>query len=339
MKRITPFILSFILLICAGCSQTNEKTSKTTSSLTNQNNIANADNITSDLTTEEKFSMVSDDKNIYYISDDSILKIDRTTKEKTTILPHKENISLSRLVLFQNKLYYHLSDETYHFEIRSISSNGQENALVLGKSDLTEHEYINGCSFDVIDEKIYIKVGLELFSYNIASKEKTKLLDDVSYYQIAGDFIYYIDDAERTFTIYKKDLQNGKTEILLGDGNTKIKGSNSAAPRYKNLCICNDILYYCKLDSESEGIYKYDGEKEILVFGSAHIDESSIGVYGNSILFVTKNSEKWELTKYDVTTGKTTVLSKLENYCWYYDVKNSMYFYRNEQYDLFSVKI
>ncbi len=77
------------------------------------------------------------------------------------------------------------------------------------------------------------------------TKEMTVYIDDCSYGAfIHGGYLYYMDHGDKSFTIFRKNLDTDKVEIMFGDGvGKRDRDYIGDSPYYDNFVIVNDVLY------------------------------------------------------------------------------------------------
>jgi hypothetical protein len=76
--------------------------------------------------------------------------------------------------------------------------------------------------FEIHENYVYIKSsGASLIRVSITTGLAEIFLDDAGTHAFIDSYCYYIEHAQRTFSIYRKDIDTGEVELIRGDGITK----------------------------------------------------------------------------------------------------------------------
>ena len=230
-------------------------------------------------------TIVENDEAVYWARTDSIYRQDKTGNTAKRIYEgsHPDNLLLSGDALFfldaSGKMLF------------SVQTDGEDARTVL---DITEYDnsmYIS--DYQIENDSVYFLWQNTLYSYSINEKQFESLENiNIDRFQIVGEFMYYIDHAPRTFTVYQMNLNTGETSILAGYGQESPRDNvckdflrdkdrllcvqthpnrfylwenhNSvtlSTGRVTNFYIAQGILYYVDFDDESSTLYAYDFEQ------------------------------------------------------------------------------
>lgn len=188
-------------------------------------------------------------KVFYYITEDGLYRWDPVT-EKEILLATGE---IRGLFVYDEHFYYYTD-----FEIFELAF-GEENTSV----PIWEHPerftdpYSMGiCGLMIHGDWFYIKdSGTTAIRYNPQSKSTEEFPSDFSSLVFVQDTCYYIDKANKTFTIYKLDQRTNESTIVRGDGVNK-KYGDSSEPHYDELRSIHRKLYY--YIRETGQYYRFD---------------------------------------------------------------------------------
>ena len=111
----------------------------------------------------------------------------------------------------------------------------------------------NISSYYVNKNGVYVFCPSGGWKIDINKKSAERLIgnEGVYHYQFSGNDAYYIDHANREFSIYKLNTENGKKTLVVGEGVTNPKSNI-----IHNLVINGDSMFY--FQREPNKIYKID---------------------------------------------------------------------------------
>jgi hypothetical protein len=214
--------------------------------------------------------VAEDEKYIYYCLNNSINKIDKTNGE-INIISVQPDIFPSSLFYYSDYLYF----VTYN------KGKGESNCKVL-KMNVNSGEYFEAFDMQhlpdlkdafirsllVIEDTIYMDCSSTVCSYNMNTKEVKLLVDeDITIFDVVGDNLYYTDHAQRTFTIYKKNLKTMEKQFVLGDGKNEPKD----AVQYRDFIFTPNEMYYIALGPIGlettflSGVFAYNNGKPVAI--------------------------------------------------------------------------
>lgn len=151
-------------------------------------------------------------------------------------------------------IYYVLPDKTvarahidYPNEMEVIITTAQLEAIV-PYGDLYSPSGVYG------DLLVFKDSGTSNFAYNLKTGEIFVLLADYSSMAVLDDMLYFVDHADRTFSLYRKPLYqpDAQPELLLGKGSTWEKGVDSTddEPRIRSVCVEDSRIFFTQNDDE-----------------------------------------------------------------------------------------
>lgn len=237
---------------------------------------------------------IDEQGNHYYIENNSIIKADVAKRQIIKIKTVSDNYKLRNLILGGENLYYISWDDNEIFNICSIDLNGKNEVILLTQSNFS-NELLNKITWS--NNKLYIQMNFAFYCYDIMENALIQLFDDVGIYHIKDNQLYFIDHANRTFTIYQVNLDTKERICILGDGIYRDKSEEYM--RYKNFIFIGDDMYYST--SCPGSIYRYRDGVHTLVYKDEGINEFSLqDCHGYLYFSITK--EETHLIKYDPNT-------------------------------------
>lgn len=269
MRYIFAFILIIITVSVSGCSfQMSQGEKKQTTSLLNSdfnnletesNNEMNINNLFGKIKVNNEF--------IFYITKSGITRLDKSKKEKISILSEND---IYDIAIWNDEVYYLIHDSKDNVQIKSVDFSGKhEHVVWMGNEALFNGKPLELDSiwkFDIYNGKLYIWInGICIVEYDQTTKELSEFLPDVSRITFCGSYAYYTVHAERTFSLYSINLNTKKVKMLRGNGKTKESRQNFENEiNIDQVIVAGGELYYStRLPNR---IYKYieDGEDILL---------------------------------------------------------------------------
>jgi len=263
-KRILAIILiSFTVFLSYGCQKNRD---------TAPNNDSKSDHIELDYFNAHRYTatIVENDSYIFWADSNGINRREKGTKNDSLVLKAKKADSLS---IYGDYLYF-VTDRTVLHRINALS--GEAELLFDAKSNEQYLFQIN--DYCVSGNKIFFDNTLSLFCFDIGSREITELLDTSVYMlQVWEDSVYFLDDSEETFTLYKYSLDDRSVSTVIGNAVTNPSNYICCDFRINN----SEIMYSLR---EPNGTYIIDktGEQKTI---SAEIAEFSVLSAENSGIY------------------------------------------------------
>lgn len=223
--------------------------------------------------------ITEDDNYIYNCTKDGINKIDKKNGKSKLI---SKQIDACDLVLSGKYLYF-LTEYGDNLGIFRVDTNGNNFSQVFDVKQIANAQNIG--SFKVDENKLYIKFAISVYSFDMISGKLKLLSDDVYKFEIVNEYMYYIDHAQRTFTIYKKNLNDMKTEILLGNGISEPENNF-----YDDFIFVKGNMYYST--HIPNGIYLYNNGRSTIISNKEHESIVTILEYKGDIYYVNRGDDK-----------------------------------------------
>jgi hypothetical protein len=251
-----------------------------------------------DLEKDKDGIIASEDENyIYYCLNNSINKIDKANGE-IKILSVQPDINSLSLVYYKDYLYfvtYNKGKGDTNCKVFKMNVNSGEYFKVFDIQQIPDFRsdyFIR--SLLVIEDTIYMDYGEQVCSYNMNTKEVKQLADDVEKFDVVGEDLYYIDHAERTFTIYKKNLKTMKTQIVLGEGISEPKD----IVQYRDFIFIQNEMYYETLSPTGleteipEGLFAYNNGKPVIISSKDSLGINSLIEYKGELYYIDATYDK-----------------------------------------------
>ena len=150
--------------------------------------------------------------------------------------------------------------------------------------------------------------------------------------------LYFIDHANRTFSIYVMDLTTKTTKILLGDGEYN-PNKEEAKYLYKNFIFIEDTMYYYMLSPD--GLYVYQNGESKLISDNENIDEYSLFSYDGDLYYIiwAEGTSPWKLMKYNPDTEEVMEVTEIENLSRDPKIIDGCLYYRNKNDNFLSMEL
>ena len=160
------------------------------------------------LSAEEEMNSVTIGKQLFFTDEDSLYTL--SGGEKQVLLEEKGTIS--QLTVWKDRLYYLLWADDFDQGIISVGTDGTDRREETTIAALREREDEQIFSFKFYRDCLYVQANFRFYSLD-AQGTKKMLCEDVAIYHFYQNKLYYIDHAERTFSVYAMDLTTGETSL------------------------------------------------------------------------------------------------------------------------------
>lgn len=242
-------------------------------------------------------TIVEDKQFIYFANNNGVYKQNKDTLRIQHIYSAK---NVNQLSTYDDFIYFVQMDTN---EICRIKKDGTTFERIYSKTSVG-YDQISLAQFNyqIVEDVLYIGNADGAVCKDLETNKEKILVDNrgVSAFQTVGNHFYYIDHAERTFTIYDLNLKTNETSILLGEGKTEPQKD-----MIRNFIWINDQLYvyqsapdrlYCKNRDKSESVILIDK------------DIRDIFCYQNDLYYVVyDNAYTSYLYRYDLKNGNKKV--------------------------------
>lgn len=250
--------------------------------------------------------IVEDDDNLYYCTKEEIIKIHKKDGISNNILKQQNP---SKLAIYNGYLYF-LSDGGADLKFYRVDINGENYSEVFNRKDITGKYLTDIRSFQVVENKIYVDIMMQLFSYDMNTGEIVLISKDIYKFHVVGDNVYFTDHAQRTFTFYKLNLRTMEREIFLGNG-----VSMPEKELYDDFVFIGKDLYYTVRKTRGIfGLYCYDGEKSTAISDNVSAWISNLIEYKGNLYYIIKQGDgKANLMRYNITKKEITQVAELKD--------------------------
>jgi hypothetical protein len=250
--------------------------------------------------------LIEDDSYIYYSNDDGIYKTDKKDGTSKQIADQKR---ASKLLLAEGYIYF-LAKSGENCDLYRVSTEGKDSKIVISGKQLNSIDMNNMDRFAVVNNKIYISYEMQLHSFDMVSGEIKNIIEDEGIFHVNNNNIYYIDHAERTFTIYKKNLVDMKTQIIVGNGK-----SDKAKDMYKDFVFLGDSMFYILAKSNGEwSLECLRGEKNTPIVDKLMDTIAAVYEYRGDIYYSLLSKDgKVKLIKYNIKSNAVSQVAELKS--------------------------
>lgn len=208
---------------------------------------------------------------VFYVAELGIVELDKTSGAQKLIVTNKDVDSLQ---LCDKSLYYcvRTDGDQKIFCMNLVDGHTEE---VLDDYQLEDLKVFSGNIlgwFSIFKDRIYTKnTGTSMVVYDMSSKTAEEFAPDISAWDFLNDYFYYTDHGERTFSIYRKNLNTQQIELLRGDGRTKGRSKPEKILYDRLIAVGNDLFYSTR---NPVGIYRYDEKGQDVVIKDFSKDET-----------------------------------------------------------------
>lgn len=349
MKYVVVFYLLFVLLF-SGCAEnvTVEPSSSPSISIA-PTQIPETHTYTPvedcDLKYSKEISIIEHNGYNYYVEDNMIYSENISTGKKQVVaeVSNEGWWIIAELYIDGNYLYY-LEGENYRlvshfFELRRINLDNMTSEKLTDccevwgdktDSDLREVVFYKG--------KIYLRCNYELYCYDIVNGISEMIHNDIACFEIFNDELYYIEKVNRTFTIYKMNLETYTKEIVRGKGveSEKIENGLYGDVNYKFFVFIGDSMYFTTTDPVS--LCRWDKDLQYSVYNcriistDEKINEFSLLHYDGKLYFVCSENQKYFLYMYSPLVDEFTRISEIPDMYYASDsfIKDGKFYYSSE---------
>ncbi len=251
--------------------------------------------------TRGSLPVVENNGTFYYTADSGLYKYDKSTNQNYLITLG----CYSGLWYRDGIVYYHTQNEILQYDTKTykISHFWGLDEIPNGSNVDTFEEI---CDFMFHGNYLYIwNSGISCFRVNLTTKEAENFLDDVSNCVFSDTHCYYIDHAERTFSIFEKDLKTLETKLIAGEGVYKPQNISIS-----HVYMLNGELYYH--ERVSEAVYKYnrDGKDEKFVDNNIFSPEILCWQSEGYLCFANDENGKYNIYRTDVVGEPQLLLTE-----------------------------
>lgn len=277
--------------------------------------------------------IVEDGNYVYYAAQAGIYKFDKRDKKEVLLYEHKDTWALT---LDGDFLYFALHYEEGD-EICQIDKNGNNFSKVFNSSLIPDSDGQGIYGFLVYENKIIVNSALQAYSYNVTSKEIKCISADTEFFKIHNGYLYYIDHGQRTFTIYKKDLniEEAKEAIVLGKGVSEPENN-----LYYDFEFLGEDIYYSAYRTTGEyGIYCLNNGKSYTINDWYEGRVTNIEEYDKDIYYLVDNqNDTVSIMKYDTTRKIETKIAVTEAFN-HFTIVNGFLYYSTFDYKTKAIQI
>jgi hypothetical protein len=279
------------------------------------------------------FDIIEDDKYIYCSSDEGISKIDKKTRKYKIIL---KQMNINQITLSGTYLYFvsRKGDDGDDGVFR-IDKDGNNFLKIFDVKQIHHKDVCAISGLSVIGSTLYMEGALIFHSYNMETKRLQLVVDDASAFEVVGNNIYYIDHAQRTFTIYKKNLKIMKTDIVLGKGESEPK----KGILYRGFSFVGDKMYY--YTSNPYGVYVYRDGKSITVSDKNMSWIHTFLKYEGDLYYLEEiNDKDSKLMKVNTENNSVSKITVVKDYSGYWaKIVNGYLYYQKRDEGIESIRV
>ena len=342
MKKIYEVVIVASIILLTACQDTSKVLPNNKSTISNTETSLNKtkENKTYlekktnlDKPINRKFNNLSvfeDNNYIYYCSKEGITKMNKINGESQLIL---QQTNVGQLFPYENYMYFVKTDEDV--KVFRIDKDGNNNLQVFDIKQTNNKDIGDIRQIMVVGDKLYLNCSSYIYSYDMKTKKLQLLVDDADKFAVVKDNIYYIDHAQRTFTIYKKNLKSMKTNVLLGDGK-----SYPESNIYSDFIFIGDKIYY--VTRNPNGLYYNNNGKRVCISDKDSGPIEALMEYNGDIYYLEfANNSDPKFIKFNTRNNTTSQVALLKDISLSQGVKivNGYVYYERTDYVIEGVHI
>lgn len=245
-------------------------------------------------------TIVENENGLYFAKNDGIYFKEKGG-EKQTILYKTQSPDF--LSCYDGEIFFVTSDGK---KLCSVAENGGECRTVIDIDNMAD-DYKNVLLRDYAfcDGNIVVSSPACAFCFDPKSGE-AKTINKNSGTDTSGISdrgIYYIGHSDRTFSLYRYDLDSEQTDLVLGEGVPEPQNI-----LYSDFALCGDDIFCVKRLPE-KGLYRWDGRDEQKVFDG---EISFLAQKDGKVYFSDSNEGKCSL--FAVENGKCRETAQLKDF-------------------------
>ena len=311
MKRISMILVLLLVINLMGCTTQPETTDPSESAPIESSSPAEVpietmwhQKIKFDRNTAWSAPVVETDTHFYYIAEDSVYEYVKDVKQISKIIPE----AVCGLYLYEENLYYNTEHEVKCMNLDTGSVSLIWDETMLGDSD--EYHYISLNDFVLHDGYLYIAgTGTSVMRVNLEDNTTEQFLGDCGSMVLLANDCYYLDHAERTFSLYRMTCDSKESTLLRGEGQSE-PGSDKL--RIDGIAGMEDLIAYSVRDASDIYLYRPDGNDEKIFDGD---DSDQVWLFfvkrcpAKKLYFYTTDGSQLKLYEYQPQTGTSLLTS------------------------------
>lgn len=298
MRRISIALLLFFVLSLIGCTtqtETNDPQKVTPS----KDETLWYQNMKLDTNSHWSAQVVETDTHFYFLAEGGVYQYQKDIKESIVIITE----AAYGLSLCENNLYYHTEHAVKCMDLRSknVSVIWNETMLPTGENADGYH-YISISDFALLDGYLYIAgTGTSVMRVDLENYATEQFLEDCGGMVLLGDDCYYLDHAEKTFSLYHMTCDSKKSMLLRGKGE-----SYPDEMLIDGIAAVGDAVAYSVRDTADVYLYRPDGSDD-RIFDGANSEQVWLSIisqgYSEKLYFYTTDGSQLKLYEYQSETG------------------------------------
>ena len=306
MKKIS-LILSIALLLLTSCTSGADTSSGNSMFPESLDNSSESTGVSLDYFSSGRFTatIVEDSENIYFAKKDGIYK---KKKPKNTAERIYEVKRPNSLLLYADKLYFAISDGSDLYS--TLCCIGKDGSGFLTVFNEQTHKFSWGASnlvdYQIVNDVLYVANAAYAFSYDFKSQKAKELIKEntVEFFQVVNDDLFYIDHANKTFTIFDLNLKTSQTKIILGKGEERPE-----TDIYHEFLWVEDSLYFFK--RMPQGLFQRKDDNETVIDDG---DIRNLFSSNRQLYFVSFDLYTSYLYRYDTKIKKAIYVATLKEF-------------------------
>jgi hypothetical protein len=240
---------------------------------------------------------------IFFVSEGKLIRYD---KDNGTLFDIVVDFAVGRFYLTEESIFFLVEGE----KIYRTDFYGESTVLIIDSVKAMENSDIFFLGF-IIDFFVHSNVlyfqsdGISLLKYDMEHGTLASFCQDVSSYAMLNDYFYCISHATRDWSLYKRNIYTGNSELLRGDGLTL--DYSDPIPEYmvdQVTVLGEDIYYSTKVPGR---IFRYNQHCEDLLIVDFAED------WGGGYFFLHTSTTKLYFTGYGEFAGSLFEYEPLTN--------------------------
>ena len=308
MKRISILLLLVFMLSLAGCAQPSTNIpSESTQPTEKPVEAIWYQKIKMSTCADWSAPVVETDTHFYYIAEDGLYRYSKETKENSRVVAD----TVYGLYLYESNLYYHTCHKVECVDLRTMTAlTVWDESMLLSDEDENNYDYVEISDFALLDGYLYIAgTGISVIRVNLENYATEQFLEDCSDMVLFGNDCYYLDHAERTFSLYRMTCDTKESALLRGEGYTEPELDRM---RIDNIVGVDDTVVYSVRGTADIYLYQPNGSDEKIFDGDdgeqvwlSFIKQWSV----SKLYFYITDGSQLKLYEYQPETGASLLIS------------------------------
>ena len=269
----------------------------------------------------------------YYIGDDGLYRYDKQSGQDDLLIRG----DIQGLFRYEGKVYYSTPQQICCLTDASGGSSVVWDSCLYPDSD----EYLKFClivDFQLYDGSLYIKIdGIHAIRYVLETGQTEHFLDDCqadanfNYFTFYEGDCFYIEHANRSFSIRRMDMDSGEAAVVRTDGKGRYDPNKL---RFDGLVSYNgDLYYFIRFTGDIFKFHSEGNDEMILDVSALEMDLDFLHCpYNQNLCYYIWDGTRYLLYEYDAMGNHKLLLATESTFAYrFFVVTESAVFWRESE--------